>query len=116
MSEEVKRKQSIAMSKEKHWNWKGGINYNTKYRLSILEILGFKCYKCGFDDIRALQIDHVKGNGEKERRGKGTGNPYKIMLNKIIQGSKDYQILCANCNWIKKSENKEVANKYKYDG
>ena len=97
---------------EKHPSWKGGINYNVKYRMSVLEILGLSCIQCGFSDIRALQIDHVNGNGFKERKTERvTGNPYKVMLKKVIDGSKDYQVLCANCNWIKKVENKELPNK-----
>ncbi len=98
--------------KENHPCWKGGINYNVKYRQSVLEILGLKCAECAFSDIRALQVDHVNGNGFKERKTeRKIGNPYKLMLQKVMAGSKDYQVLCANCNWIKKVENKEVANK-----
>lgn len=91
--------------KEKHPNWKGGINYNVKYREDVIKKLGVRCKKCGFDDIRALQIDHVNNDGFKERGAeKGVGNPYKIILGKIGEGSKNYQVLCANCNWIKRLE------------
>lgn len=97
--------------KDKHWNWKGGIaektNYGTKDRISVMEILGFKCCRCDFTDLRALQIDHINSNGHEERRNRGTESYYRFILNKVLQGSKDYQILCANCNWIKRSENKE---------
>ena len=36
-----------------------------------------------------------------------------LMLKKVIDGSKDYQVLCANCNWIKKVDNKELPNNKK---
>lgn len=111
LSIEHKKKIGFAVSKEKHPMWKGGINYNIKYRQSVLEILGFECVKCGFNDIRALQIDHINGGGTQERKNGETGNPYKVMLKKVIDGSKNYQVLCANCNWIKKVENKELPNK-----
>jgi len=77
-------------------------------REAIMSNLGFECVRCGFSDIRALQIDHINGGGSKERSVRGTQSYYKIILNKIISGSTDYQILCANCNWIKRVENKEI--------
>ena len=69
-----------------------------------LEKLGNKCIKCGFSDKRALQIDHINGEGKFEN-----SNRYKI-YNNVINGSKKYQLLCANCNWIKKYEKGEWAN------
>lgn len=77
-----------------------------KVRRAIYDLLGEKCIRCGFDDKRALQIDHVYGGGNKERKSRGTNN-YKLILNKILDGSKEYQILCSNCNWIKRFENNE---------
>lgn len=74
----------------------------------VIKALGGKCVKCGFLDIRALQIDHIKGGGNKEMKLKG----YKTIYYEIIknpESMKDrYQVLCANCNWIKRYENKEV--------
>lgn len=77
-----------------------------KYRLAIIGMLGNKCIRCGFTDIRALQIDHIDGKGYEERRGLKT-NRHKIILEQLMKGSENYQILCANCNWIKRIENKE---------
>lgn len=83
----------------------------TKYRSSIFEMLGYKCARCGFDDIRALQIDHKNGSGNNERKlNVGRQDYYKRILDKIADGSTEYQILCANCNWIKKFENNENKN------
>jgi len=73
--------------------------------------LGGKCAKCGFDDYRALQIDHINGDGYKERKSKGVGQKYIGNCNtvkKVCKGElKNYQLLCANCNWIKRYENNE---------
>lgn len=111
LPDEVKKKISQSISKDKHWNWKGGsMNFQTHlqmYRANVLEILGLKCCKCGFEDIRALQIDHVNGGGHKERSNFSGRSYYKLILGKVLQGSREYQILCANCNWIKRSELKE---------
>lgn len=71
-------------------------------RTAALKLLGNKCQCCGFADVRALQIDHVKGGGTKEnRRG------WK-WLAKVGQHPEQYQILCANCNWIKRHEKGEA--------
>lgn len=29
------------------------------------------------------------------------------MLRRVLTNSSEYQLLCANCNWIKRSENNE---------
>lgn len=75
-------------------------------RAEILKLLGGKCKKCGFDDSRALAIDHINGGGTKERKDIG-GGYYSYVLKKIKSGSLDYQILCCNCNQIKKIEQSE---------
>ena len=80
-------------------------------RNEIIKLLGNKCIECGFSDVRALQIDHVRGNGSKERnqfRKKSPYAYYRDILREIKDSSKDYQLLCANCNWIKKIEKREI--------
>ncbi len=42
-----------------------------------------------------------------------TRNPVPIILSKEADISR-YQLLCANCNWIKKSENEEVVGRRTY--
>jgi hypothetical protein len=81
--------------------------YRDNLRAIILKRLGGKC-KCGFTDPRALQIDHVNGGGAADKRGKGLDTYYRHVLDKIAAGSRDYQILCANCNWIKRAERGEA--------
>jgi hypothetical protein len=70
-----------------------------------------KCARCGFDDIRALCVDHIDGGGNKHRKEIGEGNLYSwIIKNKFPDG---FQILCANCNMIKlmdEGEYKRVEN------
>lgn len=75
-------------------------------RDEILLLLGNCCVKCKFDDRRALQIDHVNGNGYATNK---TGSYARLIpvLASIRNGSTDYQILCANCNQIKKIEERE---------
>lgn len=77
-------------------------------RKKVLDVMGGKCVRCGFDDWRALQIDHVNGGGSAEFKSNGSRAAYK----KAAAGDPDYQLLCANCNWIKRYENNEATGKY----
>lgn len=76
-----------------------------KYRDAVLELLGGVCKRCGFSDSRALQVDHVYGDGNKERVACRNS---RSLLAKILYSPERYQLLCANCNWIKREENNEV--------
>lgn len=86
--------------------------YNQKKRAELISVLGGKCVKCGFDDVRALQVDHINGGGSKDNANT-SGMKNKVMLDRIKSGDKSYQLLCANCNWIKRFNNNETANKFK---
>ena len=70
------------------------------------------CVRCGFDDIRALSIDHINGNGAEERRRLGVVHG-RVNFYCWLQheGYPDgYQTLCFNCQMIKKIENKEYGS------
>lgn len=100
-----------AQAKERYVNRvnsKYWYEYNLKRRLEILEKYGSKCGRCGFDDYRVLQIDHVNGGGKNEHGMIAKTIYYKKVLN---DKSGNYQILCANCNWIKKYEENETSSK-----
>jgi hypothetical protein len=84
-------------------------NYNLSKRLEVLGLLGGKCVKCGFCDYRALQIDHINGGGHAHRM-KFNNNPLRY-LKDIKENLHLYQLLCANCNWIKRYENDEHRSK-----
>ena len=74
-------------SKEDHIEYNN--NYRERNRLSIrdkdtlarrklkrmvLEAYGESCANCGFDDYRALHIDHIDNNGAEERISLGGRN------------------------------------------
>lgn len=72
-------------------------------------------HKEPYTDIRALSIDHINGGGGKHRRllfgenKKGGRSFYRwLQDNKYPDG---YQVLCMNCQWIKRNENKELNKK-----
>lgn len=111
--EEINRKNREWFLKNKDRVYDGRIDrvrmYNEALRTKVFDLLGDKCVRCGFNDKRALQIDHINGHGFKELVKIGSQAHYKkIIAMPDEERKKTYQILCANCNWIKKAENKEV--------
>lgn len=87
-------------------------------RVKLLMILGGpKCVKCGLEDIRVLQVDHIhggngQGNKDRERfngvrdRTKGTltYNRHKHVqyyLEHPDEARQELQVLCCNCHFIK---------------
>lgn len=88
--------------------------YKDKHRETIVEILGgnkcsckgINCWhegECIVNDRRCIQIDHINDDGHKERRSvtdyrqvyvKYSNNPEMVKQN--------LQLLCANCNWVKR--------------
>lgn len=82
-------------------------------RDALLARMGGKCVRCGFSDERALQFDHVHGDGMKERRSSTFDwwSRLKLMSNYTDAELHDrYQLLCANCNQIKKIERAEYGD------
>lgn len=80
--------------------------YRARLRAAVVAALGGRCVQCGFTDVRALQIDHVAGGGVRERRTIG----YYGICQRVLRGSKGYQLLCANCNWIKRAVRGEIGD------
>lgn len=85
--------------------------YKEKYarnRQIAIELYGGKCCKCGFDNQLALQFDHIKGGTGLWNRGFTNWSPSTHIKDiiKSIPGTK-YQLLCANCNVIKKFTEEE---------
>ena len=65
------------------------------------------CVKCGFNDIRALSIDHLNNNGYEHRKEmKRTGVNFYRLLEKQ-EYPRGYQTLCMNCNFIKREVERE---------
>ena len=84
-------------------NSEGVRRYTRRLRARAIAYLGGKCIRCGFDDPRALQIDHVDGGGGAElEKIQSRG----VQL-RVLRGEPGYQLLCANCNWIKRWERRE---------
>lgn len=74
---------------------------NHMKRVRALMLLGGKCNHCGINDMRVLDFDHVNDDGSEDRKKHGKSlNPKRVFENPEM-----FQILCANCNRIKRLEN-----------
>lgn len=80
-------------------------------KVELMEILGgVICKRCGFLDKQALQFDHLNGKGGQDikTRFKNQHDSFVIYyISHSEQAKKELQVLCANCNWIKRLENNE---------
>jgi len=106
-------KVNRATIRQKHKVWRdmnNGVvrNYSKKRRValraSILNLLGCKCSRCGFDDVRALDIDHVNNDGFQDRSAMDWTTIMAGYASNPKRAKKCLQILCRNCNWIKHLE------------
>jgi len=80
-------------------------NKHREKREKVIAKLGGKCVKCGYKGY-ALQIDHIKGGGGKERKELGGLDKfYTYLLTLSDEEIKEkYQLLCANHNWEKRQD------------
>lgn len=86
---------------------KNNDKYNHESRQRVVDLLGGKCVRCGFSDIRALQIDHINGGGYREIKDISSKTRLRLVVESVKNKEMKYQLLCANCNWIKRYEDKE---------
>lgn len=79
------------------------------YRKEMFDAIGSKvCKMCGFTDERALAINHINNDGFLERRiFRAISQKRQIVLKEPHR----YQVLCFNCNQIKKYEAANVSEK-----
>lgn len=88
--------------------WEGRKAYYLQVRERVFRLLGERCVRCDFADKRALQFDHVDGKGNVARRSKSGTSYFHYILNELKKPDGErFQVLCANCNWIKRAENNE---------
>jgi hypothetical protein len=90
--------------------------YRHRIRKELIAFFGGRCNSpdCktinedgtkGCTDERCLQLDHINGGGKKEYT---TLNHSTSLYNKVMKDKTGYQLLCANCNWIKRSTHNEL--------
>lgn len=116
------RTKDVRLENRKAYYAKTSDHHSTKrreraarYKDQVYKLLGYICSHCGFSDVRALQVDHIKGGGNEARKKAGTNESCTMYMGILKHPSPtdEFQILCANCNWIKRHENKEIGGKRK---
>lgn len=72
-----------------------------KNKEEVVAAYGGKCNCCGETEISFLCIDHVNGNGSRERKRlgyQGAGPAFYRRLKRLGYPKRNYQLLCMNCN------------------
>lgn len=84
--------------------------YRQACKVDVLKYYGngeCACVNCGFNDIRALSLDHINGGGRKHFRELGGGGITFYIWLKENDCPEGYQTLCMNCQYIKRVANNE---------
>lgn len=86
--------------------------YRTKIKYATLTHFSdgkMRCARCGESRPACLTIDHIKGGGRQHRLAIGTGDGTQFYRWLLKNGSrKDFQVLCMNCQWVKRFEGRET--------
>ena len=92
------------------------INPETKvYKDKLYQIFDNRCSGCGFNNIGCLTLDHKNGKGRQERKSRFGGyyiRFYKYYSEHPEEAKQNLELLCFNCNLVKKHLNGE--NTYQY--
>jgi len=69
------------------------------------------CKSCNETNFDYLELDHINGDGYKQKNDVGHrqgGDNFYRKLKRLGYPNKDkYQVLCSNCNLVKRKENNE---------
>ena len=79
--------------------------HRLKLRLAATAKLGDCCAKCKNKNSNLFCIDHLFGNGRADRARFVNENQF---FKDVVDNPWKYQLLCHNCNWIKRHERREV--------
>jgi hypothetical protein len=71
---------------------------NARLRLEIIAAYGQRCECCGEAEPRFLTIDHIRGNGQEDKRNIGSGNKLYRSLKRRGFPRDGLRLLCYNCN------------------
>jgi len=113
-----KYKSRVKVYNERYYNshreqcYQRAKEYNTRLKYEVLSHYSKGipvCINCGYKDIRALSVDHINGDGNEQRKALrtiGRSNLYSWLKgNNYPEG---YQVLCMNCQFIKREERDEL--------
>jgi hypothetical protein len=80
-------------------------SYGREIRRRLIDFYGGKCVHCGCDEFEALELNHKRGGGYKEKRGRHRKDHLSTttISRKILNGelpADDYEIACRVCNSV----------------
>ncbi len=110
---EISRAANAKLRKEKPMTvLRHHTKYNDRLRAEIVAFFGGCCAHCGFADPRALQMDHINGGGTADRKTNRLSLHYrwKLVTEQPVATRERFQLLCANCNVIKRHDRREYGN------
>jgi hypothetical protein len=96
-----------------HTEGRGKLIYAARNIWEPPKVRGVRMHRVILNAPEGKQVDHINGGGNKEK-GNITRTYWLVVLEEIPKYPNKYQLLCANCNWIKKYENKEDKHKTPY--
>jgi hypothetical protein len=70
--------------------------YRKRIRKQAIQKYGGRCVCCGVVEVLFLTIDHINGDGSKDRQKHGGTGWYMELLR--TERRNDLQVLCYNCN------------------
>lgn len=87
------------------YKWQSRMNA----RAEVHAIFGSRCARCGNDDWRVLELDHVAGGGNADRVSGRIDKAYSRPMIEFARANRQlFQLLCANCHRIKTWEDREA--------
>lgn len=100
------------MHRSEHRECQREHRYSVRREILAMIAGALRCQSCGYDkDWRCLQIDHIHGGGKHDTRTSSAVTNLWALRNWVgtypDAAKAMYQVLCANCNWIKRFENGE---------
>ena len=94
----------------KEWRQEYYQEYYEEIRLEVLAMIdpARKCARCGCDNTKFLEINHIKGGGNQEhkKRGKNVTRNMILLIHLKKRGIEDLNILCKICNALDYLERK----------
>ena len=115
------RRMRLEISKrwreKNRWKWLDiKRKWGHKRRFDVLCYYGGippKCKECSESRVECLVIDHINNDGYKHRKEMGFTGGHDT-YNWIVKNGypKGFQILCHNCNWVKRARHYESKRKW----
>jgi len=81
----------------------------TTLKRKVIAHYGGKCEWCYTTDVAVLCIDHIENDGADHRRELGFNGASTYAWLKKNRYPQGFQVLCANCNFIKEMEHRKEA-------